>query len=240
MKNAYLGACVVGLVAAAAGHALAAPIAVDFRGTGLGTSASVTFNSGNASAFTGRGLFVGQLLHTVGTGPSARDFITYCIDLTQYAGDGMYDLVGIRQAPVTSPSPSNQWELGQGQADALNALYHAFNASIDTNAEAAAFQAAVWEITFDWATVDGGTFSPGDTTNLTTGVVQISGGINNTIYSSYLAAANGRANTTSILGALVSESQQDQLIVVPLPSVGSLAGAGLLAIGGRRRRAASL
>lgn len=236
MRSAQ-GGVVIGLVAALAGSAAAAPIAVDFRGTGLGTSASVSFHSGNSSAFSNRGLFVGQLLHTLGTGPSARDFVTYCIDLTQYAGDGQFDLVGLRSAPVTNPAPSNQWEMNQGQADALNALYHAFHGSVDTNAEAAAFQAAIWEITFDWSTVDGNTFSPGDTSNLTGGVVQVHNNVSNTLYAGYLNAAVGRANTRSILGAIVSDSQQDQLLVIPLPSAGLMAGAGVLALGSRRRRA---
>lgn len=235
MRSAQ-GGVVVGLVAALAGSALAAPIAVDFTGTGMGTSATVSFNSGNSSAFTNRGLFVGQLKHTLGTGLNARDFVTYCIDLTQYAGDGQFEVVGLRSAPVTNPAPSNEWEMNQGQADALNALYHSFHNTIDSNSEAAAFQAAIWEIVFDWGTVDGGTFSAGDTTNLTGGVVQIHNNVSNALYSSYLSAAESRGNTSSILGAIVSESLQDQLLVIPLPSAGLMASAGVLAIGARRRR----
>lgn len=223
--------CVLALSActAAAGLASAGPIAVDFRGTGLGKTSSVTFQSGDSSAFTNRNLFVGQLKHRLGTGASARDFLTYCIDLTQYAGDGTFNLVSLHDAPVTAPSPSNKWELNNDQVDALNALFNAHIAGVDTNNEAAAFQAAVWEIVFDWSTVDAGTYS------LTAGKVRLTN-ITTATFNSYVNAARTRTDTTSVLGAIVSESKQDQLVMIPLPSAGLLAAAGMGAVGLRRRR----
>lgn len=219
-----------------ASPALAGPIAVDFRGTGLGQSARVTFNSGDSSAFSERNLFVGQLRHRLGTGASARDFLTYCIDLTQTAGDGTFNLVALHDAPVTSPAPSNKWELNHDQIDALNSLYNAYGDAVDSNAKASAFQAAVWEIVFDWSTVDGGTFTSANETNLRTGVVSISNKISNALFADYLNAAVDGADTSGRLAAIVSSSRQDQIIVLPLPGAGALAGVGMIVLGGRRRR----
>ncbi len=237
MKTGAVSACAIGLLLASAGSALAGPIAVDFRGTALGKGASVTFASGDGAAFTNRNLFVGQLVHRMDImGSGQRDFITYCIDLTQYAGDGQFNLVNLRDAPVTSPAPSNKWALNKDQVDALNSLYHAHFVGADTNNEAAAFQAAVWEIVFDWSSVEGGTFTPGNTWNLTQGVVRINNNISNTFFTQYLSAAVAEGNTRNILGAIVSGSKQDQLVVIPLPGAGALAGAGMLVMASRRRR----
>lgn len=239
MKTGVVSACAIGLVMASAGSALAGPIAVDFRGTALGKSASVSFYSGDSSAFTNRNLFVGQLVHRMNImGSGTRDWITYCIDLTQNAGDGTFNLVNLRDAPVTNPAPSNKWALSNEQIDALNSLYHAHFANADTNNEAAAFQAAVWEIVFDWASVDGGTFSAGNTWNLTHGKVRIHNNVSNAYFTQYLNAAVAEGNTRNILSAIVSGSKQDQLVVIPLPGAGAMAGAGMLMVASRRRRAA--
>lgn len=240
MKTGVMSIGAIGLVACLAGSALAGPIAVDFRGTGLGKAASVTFASGDSSAFSNRNLFVGQLIHRLGTGQTAKDFITYCIDLTQYAGDGMFNLVNLRDAPITSPAPSHKWQLGQGQVDALNALYHARAGDIDTNNEAAAFQAAIWEIVFDWSSVNGHTFNANNSYNLTHGVVRVNNNISNSYFTNYLTAAVTRSNTSGILAAIVSETKQDQLVVIPLPSAGAMAGAGMMMMASRRRRRAAL
>jgi hypothetical protein len=231
MKTGMRSLLALSVCASVAGLASARPIAVDFRGTALGKSASVSFYSGDSAAFTSRNLFVGQLVHRLGSGAGAKDFITYCIDLTQTAGDGTFNLVGLREAPVTTPVPSDKWEIGEDQADALNALYNAHFASVDTNAEAAAFQAAVWEIVFDWASVDNNTFA------LNGGTVRVHNNISATTFNTFVNAARARGDTTSVLGALTSEGRQDQLVVIPLPTAGLMATAGMLALGARRRRA---
>lgn len=239
MKTGTVSACAIGLALSIAGSAIASPIAVDFRGTALGKSASVSFHSGDSSAFTNRNLFVGQLVHRMDVlGSGNRDFITYCIDLTQNAGDGNFNLVNLRDAPITNPAPTNKWQLNENQVDALNSLYNAHFANADTNNEAAAFQAAVWEIVFDWASVEGRTFTSGDSTNLTGGKVRIHNNISNTYFTQYLSAAVAEGNTRSVLAAIVSNSRQDQLVVIPLPGAGALAGAGMLMVASRRRRAA--
>ena len=230
MKMCVRSIIALSVCASAAGLAVAGPIAVDFRGTALGKSANVSFYSGDSSGFTNRSLFVGQLIHRLGTGASARDHLTYCIDLTQNAGDGTFNLVGLRDAPVTAPNPSNQWEMNQAQVDSLNALYNAHYASVDTNTEAAAFQAAVWEIVFDWASVSSNTFG------LNSGKVRISNNVSTSTFNNYVNTAFSRGNTTSVLGAIVSSSKQDQLVLIPLPSAGLMAGAGLMLVGSRRRR----
>lgn len=238
MKRAYVLSCAI--VAITAGTAVAGPIAVEYRGTAMGKSASVTFASGDSSAFTNRNLFVGQLVHRLGTGASAKDFVTYCIDLTQNVGNGTFNLVNLYQAPVTNPAPSDQWRLTSPQVDALNALFHAHGSSIDTNNKAAAFQAAIWEIVFDWESVDGGTFAGGDTTNLKGGRVSFGGtAISNALFTDYLTSAVARSNTRNILAAIVSPNRQDQVVIIPLPTAGAMAAAGMLVLGTRRRRAAA-
>ena len=236
MKTTGMILGAIGALTCTTGVALAGPIAVDFRGTALGRSASVTFQSGDSAAFTNRNLFVGQLIHRLGTGASAKDFITYCIDLTQSAGDGTFNLTSLNNAPVTSPAPSSKWELGHAQIDALNSLYNADADSVNTNARAAAFQAAIWEIVFDWESVDGGTFSSGDTSNMLGGRVRINNNVSNSLYAGYLTSAVAGLDTSGRLAAITSESRQDQLVVIPLPGAGALAGAGMLMVATRRRR----
>lgn len=233
MKTGVMSIGAIGLVACLAGSALAGPIAVDFRGTGLGKAASVTFASGDSSAFSNRNLFVGQLIHRLGTGQTAKDFITYCIDLTQYAGDGMFNLVNLRDAPITSPAPSHKWQLGQGQVDALNALYHARAGDIDTNNEAAAFQAAIWEIAYDY---DAG--AGVSSIDLSAGRVRISNADGSPLpadvasdFASIVAAIG--SGGAPLLGVGHS-TFQDQIFV---PAPGSIALAGLsMGLIARRRR----
>lgn len=236
MKTSTMLCGAVAALSCLTGAAVAGPIAVDFRGTALGKSASVTFMSGDSSAFTNRNLFVGQLVHRLGTGASAKDFITYCIDLTQYAGDGTFNLTPLHNAPLTNPAPHNKWQLVHGQVDAINSLYNASFDSVDTNAKAAAFQAAIWEIVFDWESVDGGTFSAGNTANMTGGRVRINNNVSNSLYAGYLNAAVAGADKSGRVAAITSLDKQDQLVVIPLPSAGAMAGAGMLLVGARRRR----
>lgn len=218
--------CIASVIAAslaAAAHADSVPVTYDGVSGNLGGGITVSLSGGYtfANGSSSMGLWAGQISHTI-DGTATK---TYCTELTQWAHSGTYDIVAVADAPSSGP-------MGQDKAEAIYRLFNATNGvqDIDTNAEASAFQAAIWEIVYDF---DSGI-------NIQGGNVQF-GGVSNSLFNLYTGyATDPQGDITPTVVAYSNDAYQDQLgmQVVPLPGVAAMAGLGLGGIAVRRRRQA--
>lgn len=223
--------------AAAAAPALsvmADTIDVRWTGTLAGQMVNVQFD-GNPME-----VFMGQLAHEFsnGTGAAAAfngNQVTYCTDLTQIVtGDGAtYDLLTVPQLPVSV----GELPMGLTKAQAIYDIFAVHGSAAvglgAMNSSAAAFQAAIWEIAYDY---DAGAGL--SSIDLSAGRVRIS----NTDMSPL--AADVVSAMGSIISAIGSNGDpllgvghntfQDQLFV-PAPGALTLAGLGMT-LAARRRR----
>jgi hypothetical protein len=222
-----------GTILAAASTAHAEFVDMVYVGTQRGMTVKVT------SAFASGDLYAGQILNSLSNGPSGYNgvFVTYCCDLGQYVPGSPtpYEIVDPAFAPLSGP-------MGAAKAAALSKIYtYAAGQQLDANATneyCAAFQLAAWEIIYDfnaWApnfglNLDDGSFKASATDGgaLSTDVI--------TAVDAFFAAVAVEFGTGVELKALVNETNQDQLIVVPGPGASALLGvAGMLALRRRRR-----
>lgn len=217
----------MGIIAAAAIGALATGAMAD----GI---VSVNINPAapfNASATNGGGFrlthvsgYVGQM---GGRGGTANSFITFCIELVEFVGNHQYRAVISDHASTRPPPP------------ALNpktaALYYEFRKGGD----------------FGLAAASGGAWTTSLTDSLQRAIWH-SEGLASSGYGSdanaqaMVAWAAQKVSDSPDFGSKVrvlqmtrvsnGEAGQDLLTIIPLPSAGGLAMAGLLAIGARRRR----
>ncbi len=214
------------LAAGLAGIASADTVNVIYNGTtgNLGRNVTVTLSGGNyfqngASSST---VWAGQYSHNV----DGIDFKTYCTELTQWAGSGVFTKVALSDAPQPGSG------MGQLKADAIYRLFNATNKGVDinTSAKAAAFQAVIWEIVYDY----NGTETD---INKSMGNVKFGTGINAGLFSLYAGYATAQSgDTTPRVIAMTNDTRQDQILVVPLPGAAAMAGVGLLGLTTRRRR----
>lgn len=225
--------------AAFAAASLANTVTVQYLGSQQGRSVRITTGS------TTRDVFAGQLNHRFsnGTGEAAYlngDRVTFCTDLleTVTSTPKTYTLVGLDDVP----GPSG---MGEEKAQAISDLYRyaaGTQSRSDTNNDfAAAFQLAVWEIVFDYTELGGRS-----SLNITTGGFKakntnnsaLSSSITNHLNSLFNAIGSfGRTGAGALRGVTRSGSQ-DQIVEVPMPAPGLLAGAGILGVAAIRRRKA--
>lgn len=118
--------------------AVASPIAVH-----LGDTLNIQFqgvNPGHGSAgmynWTSGSTTYDGLVYS---NPATNNFVTFCIEQSQYVGSGMngYQLVALEQAPTGS-------HMSPATADNLRAMWAEYFDDVNTADEAAAFQNAVW------------------------------------------------------------------------------------------------
>lgn len=167
----------------------------------------------------------GHILHDIVSGPGAgSSFATFCIELRQNVGSGVvtYDIVDLSEAPLPGP----QYAAGVG--DAISAVIanaialgwidgrlQADSSQTNYLGRMGAIQAAIWEVT-------GGVLdmNAAETSSF--------------VRSAYLELTDANTFDSSLrlsgLRALINNSRQDMLYVVPLPPA-AFAGAGLLAVG---------
>lgn len=234
-KTLCMAASLAVLGGAAAGVARADTVEVRF------------VESGNARAITVSGVRnvtvnAGELVHQFrnGTGDAAglSGLIrTFCTEVTQNVNSN-WQVFNLTDA-ANAPSPGVG--MGAAKAEMLAKLYDvAAGQQHQTANFAAAFQMMVWEIVYDFDPSVAGSAN----LSRTDGAIAFSSG------GSYFGAVSSIFETlrTGVLAsngigavnlrAIVNGGSQDQLVMIPLPSAGLLAGAGLLGVVGVRRRRA--
>lgn len=217
-------------LAASATTARGDVLTLTFQNVSPGSSVDYSLNSGGVYKETTAGV-----MNWVG------GYETFCVQLEEYvSGDNpvAYDVLDVAEVPDAEPGA-----MGSFRAGLIEDLYARNYADIDSSAEAAAFQIAIWEIVHERGDDTAVGLVVGDlglstgTSRFRNGNGTIDGGVFD-LAGSLLAGLGGGTETFLGFGGLrglSNEQFQDQLIVVPGP--GALAGIiGVAAIRRRRRR----
>jgi len=172
----------------------------------------------------------GTVITTDDTHP--QTFVTFCIDLKQYVyynWTNSWDVLPAGQGPVPGP---NGHTMASWQVDELSHLYGGYYASIltgglsvggsgDANTEAAAFQAAVWEIVWESYADVGGLPPASDprTLSLTADNLHLGAGDATVANRANAMLTNLQSEPLLTIQALVDPSHQDQVVYVPAGGV---------------------
>lgn len=219
--------------------ALADTVDVKFLGAGQGRVIKFDLNGKRHN------VFAGQLEHRFsnGTGVGARfegDLLTFCTDLMEHVSQDTdtFDVVD----PQFAPNPA----MGEARADALRDIYaFAGGAQLARGADrdfAAAFQLAVWEIVYDFDSDEGRSsldVESGAFESYKRNGSRLSTAIRDHLADLFAAVGSFEERGDFGLFAVTNNGKQDQLVgtpMVPLPTPGALAFAGLLGVAGARKR----
>jgi hypothetical protein len=219
--------------------AMADTVNVQFLGSDQGRNVKVITASSTMN------VFAGQLIHRFsnGTGEAAflnGDRVTFCTDLLEYVTTTpkTYTLVGLDDVP----GPSG---MGLDKANAIADLYQyaaGTQSRADTNDDfAAAFQLAIWEIVFDFNALGGRSsvdVTAGGFKAKKTDGTALSSPITGYLNTLFNAIGSYSRNDPGSLRGVTRSGSQDQIVEIPLPSPGLLAGAGLFSVAAVRRRRA--
>jgi hypothetical protein len=238
-------------VSAVAAPASASHVDMTFLGSGKHSTVTV-WHTGFVSAANPTGtarVAAGQNLWSIspggslGGGASERQLFSYELGAPV---SGTAFVLSIHE--VVDPGPSS------GRAEILRNLYStAFQRSMLSDAHAAAFQVAIWEVVHEGAFNSASTTFNGSGLDAANGNVELGG----------FAIGNGRTGTRDPIASLANEwlseawhrwfnGESGQILsvtnggigagqimdspVIPLPSASALALAGLLGLGATRRR----
>ncbi len=232
----------------------------------LGTASAATYeiydvhispNRLSGAPAAGGGLFQGEILgNTNGTnynfvGTSDADFLAWCIQPTEYLGDGKdtWALTDMTDSPITAPGstmPLNNTLAMQYLFSKLNPNFDSVNdaaSSLSAADQHSAFQLAVWEISYERGStgfdLTSGDFTKGAASNA---LVQQANE-----WLSLLGSDASWSVEDSNLFTLVNDTRQDYIVKfepdggpspVPLPAAGWLFGSALFGsmMFSRRRR----
>lgn len=236
MKNCKNTVLVGGLLAAAAvsSSASAATVIADVLSVNPGSSLTYILDGG-PEATTLAGVF--NWNRSGGTfGPDIGDpFKSFCIELTQTVQPGInvtFDVIPLENGPLPgSGSSGGLAGMGVAKAGNLKKLWaEYYDDALLSNNNAAAFQTAVWEIVYDPSLdLASGNFQAKQSSP---GVFSDSHVATSVAWLGSLAGLTLQAD----LAALSNLDWQDQVVVVPEPTLGGLLMLSALA-GYRRRRA---
>ncbi len=154
--------------------------------------------------------------------------LTYCIDIEQFIKLGQAHTFTIQPHLALAPTIGTE-----AKAAAITELYDRYYLTGLTNtANQNAFQLALWELVYDGP----------DSRNLSAGRIQVTNAQAQAMLNSLGTPYSTHDLAGSKLLALVSDTKQDQLVVipgpgkpVPAPPAVVLAGVGVLALLGRAR-----
>jgi hypothetical protein len=216
------------LLLAFAAPARASYVYISEQGTGSGQNVSLTLPVGTNSWFAG---FQTIAISPSSSGTPATDYSVFCVDPAHFASSSFLRYI--------APAGDNLAAvLGAARAVNIENLYNLYYAgTIGSNANAAAFQIALWELAYD----DG---------NLSTGAVQKTGSTGASMVSAVNALLGNLSYSGSNLYAFSlyqadrsvdGSSGQDYALVVsqapvPAPLVLALSGLGLIGGFARRRK----
>lgn len=239
----------IAAVAVMAGVAGADTVNVSYLGTGSGLNVKITGPGEGGPEYLH--VFSGQLRHNI-AGPVswAGEQKTFCVEIAEHAGSGTdYSVKSLSKLPgEPNPLPGypvGSTGMGEDRAKAIAHLYDAANgAQFGTDAvAAAAFQVAVWELTFDFDDgvagdglgLGGGNFRLHTDRGSGTSVAQYDSMVAQIgDWLTYVTSNYASTPFTPLLG-LSHDGRQDQVVMVPLPAPVAMGLAGLLAVAGVRR-----
>lgn len=176
-----------------------------------------------------------------------NNFSTYCIDITQYVADPT--LFTITSDPSAVPDPTGAagslataWvgDTSRTKAFVLGQLYRQFYSTVDTAAEAAGFQLAIWKIAFETQSSHALNLALGDVRakDAATAIPQ------SQTYLTWVSINSSALSNVAGFTYLTTGTGQDQLFyqppsggdlpTIPLPS--ALMGGGVLLAGMVTRR----
>ena len=226
------GLVVVSLGGAGAGVASGASVTAKFQDVAPMRVVNISIDGGGTYAQEIAGRFNWQRVDGVEDELPQREFVTFCIELTQvihYGGRYTYEEIDL----ASGPSPGG-WGVGAGMGqDKANLLGELWAAHYDETAgsrdKSAAFQLAVWETVYDdGLALDGGSFRVRDAgTSAAPACVGLA--------EDWLSSLTGHG-ARARLGALSSPTAQDQLYlcdssIIPGPLPAPLPGAAWLGMG---------
>jgi hypothetical protein len=205
------------LVCVTAAQATTGTVTVAYTGVNPGEILTVKSPSYNGQAWVG----VYNLNVTSGTGEGAAlvgSLGAFCVDIWQAAttSSKLYNVDSVDNAPTGGSNVALSLIAGLygTRADDLRRLFGLLVSGFDglstnvsslSNVQAAAFQAAVWEIAFESST----------DYDVTSGVMQVAGNV--AAYANEYLDALGQANSESGVTALTNATYQDFVVYSPVP-----------------------
>lgn len=221
----------------------AGTITMSFVGAGRGnTNTNIQYNDGNYS--TSVNVFTGQLkwnvTATTQNGIKLGPMITFCTDIFQFAATKTFNVVSLKDAP-NSP-PNGPGPMGPEKAAMVHHLYakyfHLVNDASSDKDRASAFQIALWEIVNEQlSAVLAGNLSLTSgwfkASNMTTNAKNMANAMLLDVKNAWLSDDLEREY---LLAAAMSDSGQDQIVIVPVPPAALMGLAGLAGAVVVRRR----
>ena len=239
--NHTLIACAA--IAVLAGSASAATVHARYLGLGQTSGTyNINYKNGLFTSTAGAGSLRHQFQNLPGNLFAGQTLRTFCLDIAQLVDTSgnflKYNITSVANAPDQDLPAGHV--IGSARASLLESLYaNARQAGLIDHRgsgigfvdgqHAAAFQLVIWELAFE---------KEGDHGNIGDGEFKVTNAINAGVsqhFDTFFGWANA-GDSLSGLRAMTFAGAQDQIIIIPLPTGGALALAGLTAIAIRRRR----